>query len=665
MIKDNNKLTISKCMEQVDMTEYYITKNILKIISKKKNFEFLKNNIFLLGLNNKNNKNSLIILLEGGKFNQVEKLINYNFEILNFKNIHENNLFKLLLGYDYFYDLILNSIKNLERSFIINIITCSNRLGNNFVDNLIILLNSNYLYYYKDNNKKKILLEKLIDISYNIYLLDAEKNTLIITKLCKIISNQTYLLDILKYFNIDNFDVYPDLNLYLCVDYLVLNEYFEVLLYLLDKINYIEFTNIDDNIIFKLCENPNTDNKIKSEIIIKILNKSNIAKFKNNKNQNIFYWLISKYNIDTKILMNFIDYINIYEQDINGQTLIDLIKNKYNKKNVSLINKYFSKQLVNKNIFLQIYSKMNMKDKLIKSDIGIFTSNIIHNMLYTIYILDKNKNVIKIPSFELSNEQISHSSELIEISNNEKSLTGYIKLFFINFTKFCPHLIVWKNKYNYWIDPNLLSSIQKNKSINFLYIKLSVYLINNVSVRHSNVIIVDNINKIIERFEPYGEMIFANSVDINNMIQTRIATPLGYKFIFSQPYPGFQSRSDEFAKYNKNYGDPMGFCLAWSFLYIDIKMELFKNKINVNPIDFINWYIINKFDTDFNIDFENNKTNKYILFIRFYAKYLDSKKNEIIKKFGLEPSLSYQNDLDSDYQDKLIQSINKELELFC
>ena len=187
---------------------------------------------------------------------------------------------------------------------------------------------------------------------------------------------------------------------------------------------------------------------------------------------------------------------------------------------------------------------------------------------------------------------------------------------------------------------------------------------NNVSVRHSNVIIIDNVNKIVERFEPYGEMIFANSVDINNMIQARIATPLGYKFVFTQPYPGFQSRSDEFAKYNKNYGDPMGFCLAWSFLYIDIKMELFKNKINVNPIDFINWYIINKFDKDFNIDFDNNKTNKYILFIRFYAKYLDLKKNEIIKKFGMDHSLSYQNDLDSNYQDKLIQSINKELILF-
>jgi len=665
MSKDN-KLTIAKCMEQVDMTDYYITKNILKIIVDKKNFEFLKNNIFLLGLNNKNNKNPLIILLEGGKFNQVEKLINYNFEILNFKNIHENNLFKLLLGYDYFYDLILNSIKNLERSFIINIITYTNKLGNNFIDNLIVLLNSNYIYYYKDdNNNNKILLKKLIDIGYNIYSLDAEKYTLIINKLCKMISDQNYLMDILKYFNIDNFDVYPDLNLYLCVDYLVLNEYFEVLLYLLDKINYIEFTNIDDNIIFKLCENPNIDNKIKSDTVIKILNKSNIAKFKNNKNQNIFYWLISKYSIDTKIIMNFIEYINIYEQDIYGKTLFNLIDNKYNKKNVSIIKKYFSKQIVNKDIFLKIHSKIDIKDKLIKSDIGIFTSNIIHNMLYTIYIIDKYKNIIKIPSFELSNEQINYSSELIEISNNEKSLTGYIKLFFINFTKFCPHLVIWKNKYNYWIDPNLFTSIQKNKSVNFLYIKLSVYLNNNVSVRHSNVIIVDNVNKIIERFEPYGEMIFANSVEINNMIQTRIATPLGYKFVFSQPYPGFQSRSDEFAKYNKNYGDPMGFCLAWSFLYIDIKMELFKNKININPIDFINWYIINKFDKDFNIDFDINKTNKYILFIRFYAKYLDSKKNEIIKKFGLDPSLSYQNDLDTNYQDKLIQSINKELELFC
>lgn len=662
-----NNLTVSKCLEQVDMIDYYITKNIIKITSNKKNLEFIKSNIFLLSITNKNNKNALIILLENNKFTLIQELIEFDFEILNFKNIYENNLFKLLLSYDYFYDIISDSIKNLERKYIIKIITQKNKLKHNFIDNLIVLLNSNYKYYYSENsednyNKKQI--NKLIEICKNIYLLDAEKYIFFINKLCKIISNQDFLMDILKKFEINNLDIYPDFNLFLPIDYLILNEYFNVLIFLLDKINYIEFINIDDNIIFKLSENLNIDIETKSNIIIQILHKSNITKFKNNKNQNIFYWLISNYNIKVKTILNFIEYINIYEQDIYGKSLFDLIKNKYKSTDIKLIKKNFSSQFINNKIFLKAFKKINIKNKLIKSDIGIFTSNIIHNMLYTIYILNSNKNIIKIPSFILSNKLIQHYNELIDISNNEKSLIGSIKLFFNNFSKWMPHLIIWKNKYNYWIDPNLLEYILNNKSIKFIYIKLSVYLMNDTSIRHSNIIIIDNINKIVERFEPYGEMIFTNSVDINNMIKTRIVLPLGYKFQFSQPYPGFQSRSDEFAKYNKNYGDPMGFCLAWSFLYIDIKMELFKNKININPIDFINWYIINKFDSDFNIDSNINKTNKYILFIRYYSKYLDLKKNELITKFGLDYSISYQNDFESNYQDKLINNINKELELF-
>ena len=667
----NNKsidiLTIDKCMEQIDMTDYYITKNILKIVSNKKNFEFIKSNIFLLSINNKNNKNALIILLENGKYKLIEELIDYNYEILNYKNIHENNLFKLLLSYDYFYDLIFNLIKKLERKYAIQIITCKNKYDLDFVDNLIVLLNSNSQFYYStlDNDiEKKKLLNKLINIAYSIYLLDADKYTELITKLCKIIQNQNFLLDIFKYFKIDNLDIYPDPNLYLCVDYLIFNEYFDVLVYLLDKINYIEFTNIDDNNIFNLCENSKLDIKTKLKIIIQILHKSNIAKFKNNKNQSIFYWLISNYNIKIKTIVNFVDYINIYEQDIYGKTLFNLIENKYNSNDIIKIKKKFSAQSMDERNFEKTYKKINIKNKLIKSDIGVFTSNIMHNMLYTIYILNSHKNIIKIPNCVFSKKKIKKYNELIEISNNEKSITSYIKLYFNNFTQWIPHLIIWKNKYDYLIDENLQEYIIKNKSVNFIYIKLSVYLMNDTSIRHSNIIIIDNINKIVERFEPYGEMIFTNSVDINNMIQTQIATPLGYEFVFSQPYPGFQSRSDEFAKYNKSYGDPMGFCLAWSFLYIDIKMELFKNNININPIDFINWYIINKFDIDFNIDTNINKTNKYILFIRFYSRYLDMKKNEIIKKFGLDPSQSYQNDLEPDYQMKLIRNVNNELNLF-
>jgi hypothetical protein len=84
----------------------------------------------------------------------------------------------------------------------------------------------------------------------------------------------------------------------------------------------------------------------------------------------------------------------------------------------------------------------------------------------------------------------------------------------------------------------------------------------------------------------------------------------------------------------------------------------------MNPIDFINWYIINKFSKDFSINTDINKTNKYILFIRFYSRHLDDEKNKIIKKIGLDPSLTYQNDLGQEYQNKLIDGINDKLNLF-
>lgn len=663
---NNNKLTIEKCLESVDLIDLYITKNILKIIKNKKSFEFIKKNIFLLGITNKTNKNSLMILLENAKYEIVNNLILLDYHILNFKNVYENNLLKILLGYSYFYGLIIIYLKNCERDFVIKILTDSNNQNVNFIDNLITLINSaddDYLVYM--NN---LLINNLLDILQYIYLLDYEKKTLVITKLCKSIKNENYLLEILKFFNINNFDIYPDSNMLNCIDYLILSEYYEVIDYLLDKINYIEFTNIDDNLIFTFIQNSQIDIKIKSNIILKVISKSNIGKFKNNKNQNIFYFIIKEFGIGIDVLIKFIDIVNIYEQDIYGESLYDIVKNNFSKKDLKLLNSYIIKSnITNKFInFERINKKIDIKSKLIKSDIGIFTSNIIHNMLYTILILEPNHKNLTIPYFYQSNEYKIENEKMLNMSNNEKNMLAYLKLYFNNFNTWIPHLILWKNKFNYWIDSNLINFLkQKQKIINFVYIKLSVYLLDNTNTRHSNCIIVDNISKTVERFEPYGEMIFNNSNDINLMIDSQIAKPLGYKFIFIQPYPGFQSRSDEYAKFNKAYGDPMGFCLAWSFLYILIKLELFKNNSNIDTIDYINWYIINKFEKDFNIDPNHNKTNKYILFIRYFAMYLDHEKNNLIKKFGLEPGLSYQADFAIDYNNKIILNINKNLEKIC
>lgn len=681
----NNILTLEKCLTFVDLIDIYLTKNILKLIKNKKSLEFIKNNIFLLGITNKNNKNSLMILLENGKYQLVGNLIEFNFEILNYKNIHENNLLKFLLAYSYFYDHIINYLNKYEQNFILKILTDKNNQGVNFIDNLVMLINlgcdldvdikdgiinHNLSDNYKINNGiiNHDLVNKLIEIAKQIYLFDCEKKTLIITKLCKSIKNEIYLIGVLKYFKINNFDIYPDENMLNCIDYLIINEYFSIMEYLLDKINYIEFVNIDDNLIFSFLQNPEINIETKSKIILGVISKSNISKFKNNKNQNIFYFLIKDFGIDINVLIKFIDIVNIYEQDIYGKSLYDLVLKSFGKKDIKLFNLIVNKNNMGLNYynnFEKINKKINIKDKLIKSDIGIFTSNIIHNMLYTVNLIKYNQKYLSIPFFKQSENYKAEQEKLLNISNNEKNILSYLKLYFTNFNTWIPHLILWKNKNNHWIDPNLIELIKLKKTINFIYIKLSVYLLDNTNTRHSNCIIVDNVKKTIERFEPYGEMIFTNSSDINHIINDSIAKPLGYKFIFVQPYPGFQSRSDEYAKYNKSYGDPMGFCLAWSFLYIYIKLELFKINSDTNPIDFINWYIVNKFEKDFDIDPNENKTNKYILFIRYFALYLDREKNILINKYGLDPGLSYQADLDIDYHNKIILNINRDLEKIC
>lgn len=665
--KDKNKqddiLSVKKCLTQVDLVDFYITKNIVKIASNE--FEFLKSHIFLTGITNKNNKNGLIILLEANKYDIVKKLIENNPSILAYKNVYENNLIKTLLAYDYFYDLINDYILNYDRNFMIKILTKTNSQEVNFVDNLVSLINLNSTNITKSNSDldtyENVLLKKTILMGKNIHLMDCEKQTLIITKLSKVIMDENFLLRIFKYFSMDNFDAYPDKNLLNCIDYLIINGHYECLHYMLDKINHIEFINIDDNFLFKFVQDEGINLELRTNVILKILYKSNIAKFKNNKNQNIFYFLLNQYNIEPNILTNFSDTINLYEQDIYGISLYDILKKKFKK--INNIEKQFKNAKKNFDNFEKINKKMRINKKLIKSDIGIFMSNMTHNMLYTLVILKHSHKFMQIPYHIMTLEQKKNQLELMEMSNNEKSIIGYIRLFFNNYCTWMPHLILWKNKCNYWIDPNLIDSIRTLilKKVKFVYVKLSVYLSGKSDTRHSNVIIIDNVSKIVERFEPYGEMIFTNSTDINLMIKSQIASKLGYEFIFVQPYPGFQSRSDEFAKYNKSYGDPMGFCLAWSFMYIYVKMELFRLGSNINPIDFINWYVINKFSKDFNIDKDENKTNKYILFIRYFAMYLDTEKNKLIKSYGLEPGLSYQTDFEEKYHAKLVENINADL----
>ncbi len=651
---------IYKYIEQVDLVDLYITKNICKIIKNKKEFEYIKSNLFLLGFNNKNRKNSLKILLDNSEFKIVEELIRYDNEILDIKTVNEVNLFQLLFSIEYFYDLIIDILKNGKIELVIKIVVERDINETNSIDIILSLININQekiIVNIKDNKTDYYKLKNMLKI---IYEFGREDLTLLITKLCSVIKSSEILLDILKYIRPDNLDIYPDKNMLTCIDYLLLTEKYDILEYLVPKINFIYFVNTESSHMFSFIKNYNNKNeenyKYKQKfikLIFDILEKSDIKKIKNIKNENIFFTIFENYEIEPKIIKKYLDTLDIYEENTDGISIYDILKKKYNNQ-ISIPNK------INK-----ITKNIDFKKILEKTDIGIFNSDVLHNIIYTIILLSKYKQ-ITIPSFIQNKEYFDEHKKLLEMSNNQSYINSYLKLYFYNFTNIVPFIIIWKNKDNYYLDENLLkylmNLIEKNNH-KYIYVRLSINLVDNKTnnLRHANIILLDNKRKIVERFEPYGEINLDSSNQINKMIIEKISNPLGYNFNFVQPFPGFQARSDEFNKYNKIYGDPSGFCLAWCLLYVEIKLQSDELGIKTSPIELINNYVIKKFKKDYKEVENDNQNNLYMLFIRYYAKKLDTRKNELLKKLNINSSILYNVDLSEKNYKTIINKLNNEL----
>jgi hypothetical protein len=662
---------IDDYLEQVDMIELYITKNIIKILENLEELDFIKENIFLLGANNKNRKNSLRILLDNQEFKLVKSLIESNPEILNFKNTNGTNLFQMIITINYFYDLIIQLIQILDeqdKNFLIKVITNTDNNSVNSIDLLLSIITSNLdlingLEKSTDSsnltdstdvsNLDTNIIEsfdKILKILKSIYLLDQEDKTLLITKLCFHIKNEKLLLKILKYIEPENIDIYPDEHKFTCIDYLFINDNINALFYLIPRINYIYFINTDVNFLFLFIERIGEISIEKSikldkliQLVFDILSKSNIKKIKNIHNENLLMVLLKKNIIGKSDAKKYLKYFNVSEQSNDGESVSSILHIKSDLPNF-------------KSLDIEL-------DKLLEqTDIGIFNSDIEHNMLYTLIMLNKYKNMI-IPYFVEDKSYKHTNSVLIKISNNDSHVISFLKNYFYRFNTFLPFIIIWKSLNNYYLDPNLLFFIKNNLDKDFIYIRLSISITNEYgeSIRHANILLLDNKRKIIERFEPYGDISFYNSQELNFMIEQNITKPIGYKYKFVQPYPGFQLRSDEFERKNKVYGDPNGYCLAWCLLYLEIKLLFSQKNITINPIQYINWYIINQFDKDFKSIKKDTQTNKYMTFIRFYAKKLDTRKNKLLEKIDIEPNILYRTEIPKNESIEINKIINKEL----
>jgi hypothetical protein len=149
-------------IKQISNTELNITKNILLYIKDPVKYKFIKDNVILLGFNNKLGKNSLNILLENKEYDIIKDLIKTNYKILNFKNLLEKNFLQSLLLIDILNTYVLELLQYLfvkNKNFFNKIILHLDMTNTDFIDILIILINK--------NNNSNNNLNNNIDDKYN------------------------------------------------------------------------------------------------------------------------------------------------------------------------------------------------------------------------------------------------------------------------------------------------------------------------------------------------------------------------------------------------------------------------------------------------------------------------------------------------------------------
>lgn len=525
--------------------------------------------------------------------------------------------------------------------------------------NLNIPLENPPLHYYIGNGKSDYkIVSMLLEAGANPNLKNQfGLNSLIIAIL------ENINIDIIKLL-LDNrvdinysgpFDKFFPLNISLIKGY---NNITEILLEYKPDLSY------QDNNMNTPIHNALMSDKQISENIMKYLISNSNLNISNLKGQTPLYLLMklnkwNKYALDKLFDKNF--DLNLAIFDMNGNDYIYFINSLSNKILYNYINekciqtdykcieplrsKIKEKLLQNKNFnnFNKKFDKIEMPI-IIDTDHGIFGANILYNIIYLVQILKRYKNVFIPFQYFLPEKYIDQIIKLDNLnlykSPYGKILFNTIKLWTEYFYEFAPHIIIWRDKNIYYNNRDLKIYIKKSldsNKIRFIMIKLT--LIPSLKINHANIILYDKKNNVAERFEPYGPLNYyiKDSDELDKYIYDILRENIDINILYKNPkdYMGktklqLISESDPV---NKKLGDPDGFCLAWCFWFLELKLK--------NP--------------DYETEILIQKTLKKIIntntdlttYIRRYAKKLDIIKNDFLREAGFNKdefyNISYSN----------------------
>lgn len=596
----------------------------------------------------------------------------------------------------------------------------------NFDEELIEFQNNSYLYPTIYTIERINTFEKIIDIllengfTDQFNAIDDDKSNLvieIILHMTKIISNKELynryfkiLKKITKY--IDFEQPTGDSILNICI----LNRNFELAEYFIKKNCGINFANRkgltplnalismivngglnDYNLIDTLLSRPKFELKqldrggIKNEFIPLNQLFNLIIGYPQYKDEiEKIILLLLKYIKNFDVIDNFRNTYGIYLADIVYLKKIDINKKiqeiifknsdpEYMNIDGYSINSIKKNQLVDKCKILKDENSIEFPEIKRKVNHVVFNTDVIHNMLYFLYLLKKYPS-LKVPQYcmnvngetmkvngminkvkKVNGEiKVNHINEETnkDIRENMSNLVNLVNYFFCDLG---PSLILWYNSDLNYIHPKLSKSIKKLISDNDCrYIVIKISIIKNATILHANVILFDKNDLTYRRFEPYGTSVVADIDELDKQILSMI-----YKYVNSkknqeksiekqkkikcyrpQDYlelTRFQSISNDNHNDNKITGDPMGFCLAWCIWYIEIKVK--------NPT-LSEKELIQKASSKIFASYCDSYS-PYNDFIRDYAAMLDEEKNVLLKSFGVD-FMEYYKKTFTDRQIRLI-----------
>jgi hypothetical protein len=408
---------------------------------------------------------------------------------------------------------------------------------------------------------------------------------------------------------------------------------------------------------------------LKNEIVNLKNNKVNLKNNKENLKNNKVNLKNNKENLKNnkdktliKLLDKIIDNSDKNLKNLDGISLNDILNHKKNKTPLEKCNLKDNKDNKDNKDDKQYDKdyKIIFPETNYKSNNGLFNSDIIHNMMYFIYILRKYNSVC-IPlskESEERNKKVNNILAKLSYQNIQYDpfyigLREVINIGYDTFHTMMPSVILWKNSELHWFDPDFNKTIETciKSDKRFIIIKVSHFP--RPESLHANVIVFDKDDNSYRRFEPYGYISTDDEMYLDKLVMDIILKFRKTKIKYFKPGDflekgRFQTISNDSSAEVRKTGDPFGYCLAWCLWYIELKLN--------NPAMKETDLIEQAADKIFNTYCESE--SPYIDFIRDYGRKLNDDKDKLFEEFGINKENFYNVAYNMTDLDKITNGVN-------